>query len=95
MSNITVRNIPEKIINKIRTLSSKERRSLNNQILVVLEAGLEKELEYHNRGESNINKETQLSIWEKLCGRWDDDRTASEIIADIVKHRSEGRSVRI
>ena len=95
MSNITVRNIPEKIINRIKTLSTRERRSLNNQILIVLEAGLEKEFENASRSETNINMETQLSIWEKLCGQWDDDRTACEINEDIIKHRSEGRSVRL
>mgnify|MGYP001610817830 CR=1 FL=1 len=35
--NITLRNIPESIIEKIRTLCVLEKRSLNNEILILLE----------------------------------------------------------
>ena len=30
--NLTIRNIPDNVINKIRTVSRMEKRSLNNQI---------------------------------------------------------------
>ena len=41
--NLTIRNIPDDVINKIRTLSQIEKRSLNNEILFVLERGIQKE----------------------------------------------------
>jgi plasmid stability protein len=40
MANITVRNIPDGIFKKIKALSSIEKRSLNNEILMILERGL-------------------------------------------------------
>lgn len=95
MANITVRNIPEEIIRKIRILSSKERRSLNNQILMVLEAGLEKRMENDSKTQIRVDKEAQLNIWDKLCGRWNDERTSAEIVDDIMEHRTEGRKVQI
>ncbi len=43
MPNITVRNIPEDLLDKLRTLSEIERRSLNSEILIALERGVESE----------------------------------------------------
>jgi len=68
MTNITVRNIPDEIIKKIKTLSEVDKRSLNNEILVILEKGLLNEIK--NRKYNKISKEAQISIWEKLSGQW-------------------------
>ena len=43
MANFTVRNIPDELLNKIRLLSIIEKRSLNSEILMVLEKGVSKE----------------------------------------------------
>ena len=40
MANLTLRNIPEHLLERIRSLSIAERRSLNNEILVLLERAL-------------------------------------------------------
>jgi len=42
MKSITVRNIPDEVLEAVRILSAKERRSLNNEILVLLEKGLDR-----------------------------------------------------
>lgn len=42
MKSITVRNIPDEILDAVRILSAKERRSLNNEILILLEKGLDR-----------------------------------------------------
>ncbi|MFZ2658298.1 MAG: hypothetical protein WAX69_25420 [Victivallales bacterium] len=42
MKSITVRNIPDEILEAVRILSAKERRSLNNEILILLEKGLDR-----------------------------------------------------
>ncbi len=44
--NLTIRNIPDNVINKIRTLSQMEKRSLNNEILFVLERGIQDEIRH-------------------------------------------------
>jgi len=95
MANITVRNIPEEVFEKIKALSAIERRSLNNQILTVLERGTFSEYEEVTRERRHISKQTQLQMWRELCGSWEDDRTAKEIIKDIYSHRTLGRDVQI
>ncbi|HBC87117.1 MAG TPA: hypothetical protein DCZ94_09205 [Lentisphaeria bacterium] len=42
MKSITVRNIPDEVLETAKMLSIKERRSLNNEILILLEKGLDR-----------------------------------------------------
>jgi len=82
--NLTIRNIPEYIIKKIKTLSEIEKRSLNSEILILLEKGLLKESRLtENRF---INNDTQARIWNKLSGEWKDK---------IYSSRSAGREFSI
>ena len=93
MANITIRNIPDSIMEKIRTLSTIEKRSINNELLLIIEAGLNEESERKTKNENIIPKESQIRIWEKLMGKWEDDRSAKEIIEDIYAHRTPGRNI--
>ncbi|MFQ5685159.1 MAG: hypothetical protein ACE5GV_00725 [Candidatus Scalindua sp.] len=91
--NITVRNIPEEIVRKIRTLSQMEKRSLNNEILILLERSVQEEVNQVTMRKKNISKETQVNIWKKLSNEWDDQRSTKEIIDDIYNNRTLGREV--
>ena len=93
MANITIRNIPDSILEKIRTLSTIEKRSINNELLLIIEVGLNEESERKTKNENIIPKESQIRIWEKLMGKWEDDRSAKEIIEDIYAHRTPGRNI--
>jgi plasmid stability protein len=93
MVSITVRNIPDEIIDKIKVLSEIEKRSLNNEILVILERGLSDEIK--NKKNAKISAEAQVSLWRKLSGLWEDTRPTEEIISDIYSSRSKGRDVEI
>jgi len=91
--NITVRNIPDEVINKIRTLSQIERRSLNNEILIILEQGLNERLASPDNIKRYIAKELQAGIWRGLADKWEDARSTQEIIEDIYENRTIGRPV--
>jgi plasmid stability protein len=93
--NLTIRNIPDYVINKIRTLSQMEKRSLNNEILLVLERGIQEEVQHFFNIKRNINKNTQVNIWERLSKEWQDDRTTDEIINDIYNSRTLGREFQL
>ena len=93
MANLTVRNIPDELLNKIRLLSIIEKRSVNSEVLMVLEKGLSKESDSVNYVQNQISNDTQIKLWQNLCGRWKDSRSTAEIISDIIGSRSEGRSV--
>ncbi len=93
MANITVRNIPDHLMDKIRTLSHLDKRSINNEILCMLEKGLEKEEGIRHIAATAISRQTQIDIWEELAGQWEDSRSTREIIEDITLHRTAGREV--
>lgn len=91
MANLTIRNIPKDLLDKLRRLSQLERRSLNSEVLVVLEKGLD---EYKpDKPYEYIPVEAQVEMWEKLSGEWDDPRSADVIAADVMEHRTVGRKV--
>ena len=93
MANITIRNIPDSVLEKIRTLSSIERRSINSELLLIIETGLNEETKRKGNTENILPKETQLEIWDKLMGKWEDERSSNEIIKDIYDKRTSGRKI--
>jgi len=93
--NVTVRNIPEEVISRIRTLSTMERRSLNSEILVILESGLAGKTDNLFSKHNNITKELQVDIWNGLAGKWEDERSTQAIIDDIYGMRTSGRDVEL
>ena len=95
MASITVRNIPDEVLERIRALSTIERRSLNNEILVILERGTFSEYEEKLLKRKYLSKATQMEIWKGLVGTWADTRSAKEIIEDIYSNRTAGREVEL
>ncbi len=95
MASITVRNIPQELLDKLKTRSSIERRSLNNEILVVLERGTYREYEERIHRQKYLSRSTQKELWESLLGSWEDSRSTEEIIKDIYSHRTTGRDVKL
>ena len=93
--NLTIRNIPDDVIKKIKILSQMEKRSLNNEILLVLEQGVQEKVEHLFKIKKSINKNTQVSIWKRLAKEWKDDRTTDEIIDDIYSSRTLGREFQL
>jgi plasmid stability protein len=94
MPNLTVRDIPSDILDKIRILSQTERRSINSEMLLILENGLKHYIS-DNVMTNNyiISKENQLEIWSNLSGKWQDKRQTDEITDDIYAKRTMGREV--
>jgi plasmid stability protein len=95
MASITVRNIPDDVLKRIRALSSIDRRSLNNEILVLLERSASSELEEKLLKRKYLSKSTQLEMWKQLAGTWEDSRSTREIIDDIYATRTTGREVEL
>ncbi len=95
MANITIRNIPDDVFSKIKKLSDIERRSINNQLLIIIERGTAEMMERKKRENKNIPKSIQISLWKNMSGTWKDDRSTKEIINDIYKNRTIGREIEL
>jgi len=94
MASLTVRDIPGDVLDKIRVLSTRERRSLNKQFLVIVEDGLKTHTAALERDRAPAPS-LQVALWRDLAGHWEDQRPTGAIIADIRRHRTGGREVRL
>ena len=93
MANLTIRNVPEDLLNNLRKLSQKERRSLNSEVLVLLEKSVMQDSLGKNLDTISIHAQTEL--WSKLAGEWDDSRPTEEIIDAVLTRRTPGREVEL
>lgn len=94
MANLTIRNIPQDVLEKMRRQAKAEKRSLNNEILMVLEKCAD--LDYTGNTaikDDSFPQDAQVELWEKIAGEWEDRRSAEEIADDIRAHRTVGRKV--
>ena len=93
MVNLTIRNIPGELMKKLRKQSTFQRRSINSEVLTLLEKSL---LDYSPKtGLDQATVDAQAEIWQVLSSQWDDSRSASEIAAEIFSARTKGREVEI
>ena len=91
MANITIRNIPDDVFSVIKKLSDLERRSINNELLIIIEKGTASLMENKINENKIISKVSQINLWRNLSGEWEDTRTSEEIIKDIYDSRTLGR----
>lgn len=87
--NLTVRNIPEEVINIIKQRAAKNRRSLNSEILWLFENAI---VEVSREKEIEVSKK-QMKALKRFIGKWVDDRSSKEIIDDIYQSRTVGRDI--
>lgn len=92
--NLTIRNIPETIINKIRVMASLEKRSVNNEILVLLEHAVEQN---NTKDYSYVSAELKADLLKSIAGAWDDnnDTSGDALINQIQQARTPGRAVEL
>ena len=91
MANITIRNIPDDVFSKIQRLSSIEKRSVNSELLVIIDKGTKSEMEETAKRQKRIPASIQVNLWKNLSSKWKDSRSADEIISDIYVTRTTGR----
>jgi plasmid stability protein len=89
MSSITIKNIPEPLLSRVRARAKAERRSLNKEFIHLVEMALQGE---QAGALAREQVDQQLEAWSSLPGKWASDDTAAEI-ATLYAARSEGRDV--
>ena len=67
---------------------------MNSEILVLLEQAVRLNRVTTDQSAGRlVSPETQADLWRSLSGKWEDERSAEEIIEDIYEHRTAGRHV--
>ena len=80
MANLQVRDIDDKLYESLRVRASKERSSISQEVVHILE----KYLSLHRAYDVNPTDE-----FLKLSGSWEDDRSAEDIMKSIRTGRTE------
>ena len=80
MANLQVRDIDEKLYESLRVRASKERRSISQEVVHILEKYLSLPRAF------DINPTDEFL---KLSGSWEDDRSAEDIVKSIRNGRTE------
>ncbi len=95
MANITIRNIPDDVFAKIKRLSAIEKRSMNSEVLVIIERGTNSAIEETMKRAKHIPASIQKNLWMSLTRTWEDRRSMEEILEDIYGARTTGREFKL
>lgn len=98
MVSLTIRNIPEEILKRIRIFAARERRSMNSEMLMVIEEGISSRIAAETVTGSYtaglLSAGTALSsagrekVWSELCGEWKDSKSEREALNEVLQLRS-------
>jgi plasmid stability protein len=92
MSSVTIKNIPDELMARLRQQAAEDRRSLNKEVIHLVEAALRGEhASAGDRAQSQIRAQTQA--WSALAGQWQSDVDTAEETKAIYAARSNGRPV--
>ena len=92
MPSVTIKDIPESLLRKVRARAARERRSMNGQIIRLLDEALAGRAETQ-RMSAEERAAAQADAWLRLGGRWHGRGTAKQEIAAIYAARTRGRRV--
>lgn len=92
MASLTLKNLPDDLLDRLRERADDERRSINQQAIYILERALEDPRLAQARA--------QAEHWSRIGGLdgsegWRSDRPVAEEIADLYEARTPGRPVNL
>ena len=94
VASITIKNIPDRLLTRLRERAAMENRSMNREIIRLLDLSLSADridgLE-HRRTVAD----SQAEAWSRLGGRWISDVPIEDEIAGVYAARSAGREIEL
>ena len=88
MASLTLKNIPDELLDRLRAEARREHRSLTKHALVLLSSGLDA------AGDApSAEALDQVARWRELAGTWISDRSVEEETRELYAARTPGRLV--
>jgi len=87
MSSMTPKDVPEELLVRLRAAAVRDRRSLNQEALVLIEGGLAA------RETAEERAQRQVTAWRSLAGGWANDATFEDEVASVYATRTAGWDV--
>jgi plasmid stability protein len=91
MSSLTLKNLPDDLLRALRKAADKDRRSVTQEIIHLLESALGGRAE--RPAPRSPDADAQLAAWRKLAGKWESDVDRATEAERLMKRRTSGRKV--
>jgi len=95
MPSLTIKDIPDPLLARLRERAATDRRSLNREVIHLLDRALAEAPVAPASSALAERVEAQARAWQALAGRWDSDRAPAEEIGDLYAARTPGRPVEL
>lgn len=90
MASLTLKNLPDELLVALREAAERDRRSLTQEIIHLLDTAL-------RGGERPTSRtagvEAQVAAWRKLAGKWESDVDHATESERVMERRTQGREV--
>ena len=90
MASLTLKNLPDDLLRALRKAADKDRRSMTQEIIHLLELALGRA---ERSGPRSPDVDAQLAAWRKLAGKWQSDEDRSTEAGRLMTRRTQGREV--
>lgn len=90
MASLTLKNLPDDLLRALREAAARDRRSLTQEIIHLLEVALRSGERATASGSAD---KAQVAAWRKLAGKWMSDVDDAFEAERIIKRRTKGRGV--
>lgn len=95
MNALTLKSLPDVLVERLRAAATMTHRSLNKEIIFRLERSFDRPAN-RSTGIDEWNKgrvAEQVAAWKEVAGSWESDVSLEEEIESLYAARSEGRKV--
>lgn len=93
MSSITIKDVPDKLLERLRQRAQEDNRSMNREVIHLLNLALANQPVNQDFGSDTRNVESQIQAWRRLAGLWDSDLNTTDEIERIYAARTFGRQI--
>lgn len=88
MASLTLKNLPDGLLRALRRAADKDRRSVTQEIIHLLECALGRA---RGGAAGPPDADAQLAAWRKLAGKWESDVDRATEAERLAERRTSGR----
>jgi len=93
MPSITIKDIPQDLLERLRRQAAHDKRSMNKEVVHLLDLALSGEMAPADAATMGRRIDAQVQAWSRLAGRWESDLETDDEIEQIYAARTPGRRV--
>lgn len=91
MASLTLKNLPEELLNALRDAAAKDRRSLTQEIIHLLDQALRAGGERPALARPDVD--AQVAAWREIAGQWESDVDHATEAERVIGARTPSREV--